>query len=343
MNHDLDLLISFLQPIKELLLDDSVSEIMGNPNGQWWFERRGKLEHAEIVFDAKALRTGLEVIANKLSRKLDEAHPLLNAQLPDGSRLAAVLPPVVRPNPAVTIRKFSKARFTIADLIQSGAMTPEIGATLSGYIEAGKTMLISGGTGAGKTSLLNALANYIPEEERIVVIEDTSELRIGKPNLLASECQTESHTGTVSFNDLLKAALRWRPDRIILGEVRGEEARTLLDSFNTGHAGSMATIHASSAVKALRRFGELAMRSHQQSNRDDISAEIAETVQIVAQVGRFAGGRKVSEIIAVRGYDRMTKQFMYDTIFDIAGERDVPAINPIITTSQKRENVHAIA
>jgi pilus assembly protein CpaF len=343
MNHDLDLLISFLQPIKELLLDDSVSEIMGNPDGQWWFERRGKLEHADIAFDAKALRTGLEVIANKLSRKLDEAHPLLNAQLPDGSRLAAVLPPVVRPNPAVTLRKFSKTRFTIADLIHTGAMTPEIGATLSGYIEAGKTMLISGGTGAGKTSLLNALADYIPEEERIVVIEDTSELRIGKPNLLASECQTESHTGTVSFNDLLKAALRWRPDRIILGEVRGEEARTLLDSFNTGHAGSMATIHASSAGKALRRFGELAMRSHQQSNRDDISAEIAETVQIVAQVGRFAGGRKVSEIIAVHGYDRTTKQFMYDTIFDLAGERDVPAIHPIISTSNKRENVHAIA
>src|ERR1039457_5212739 len=140
-------------------------------------------------------------------------------------------------------------------------------------------------TNAQETTLLNALADFIPEEERIVVIEDTSELRIGKPNLLASECQTESHTGTVNFNDLLKAALRWRPDRIILGEVRGDEARTLLDSFNTGHAGSMATIHASSAVKALRRFGELAMRSHQQTNRDDISAEIAETVQIVTQVG----------------------------------------------------------
>jgi pilus assembly protein CpaF len=343
MNHDLDLLISFLQPIKDLLLDDTVSEIMGNPDGQWWFERKGRLEHAEIVFDAKALRTGLEVIANKLSRKFDEGHPLLNAQLPDGSRLAAVLPPVVRPNPAVTIRKFSKARFTIADLIQAGAMTPEVGATLSGYIEGGKTILISGGTGSGKTTLLNALSDYIPEEERIVVIEDTSELRIGKPNLLASECQTESHTGAVSFNDLLKAALRWRPDRIILGEVRGEEARTLLDSFNTGHAGSMATIHASSAVKALRRFGELAMRSHQQSNRDDISAEIAETVQIVAQVGRFATGRKVSEIIAVCGYDRTAKLFLYDIVFDLAGERDIPAIHPIISTSNKRENVHAIA
>jgi pilus assembly protein CpaF len=339
MNHDLDLLISFLQPIKELLLDDTVSEIMGNPNGQWWFERKGRLEPAEVVFDAKALRTGLEVIANKLSRKFDEAHPLLNAQLPDGSRLAAVLPPVVRPNPAVTIRKFSKARFTITDLIQAGAMTVEIGALMSGYIESGKTLLISGGTGSGKTTLLNALADFIPGEERIVVIEDTSELRIGKPNLLAAECQTESHTGTVSFNDLLKAALRWRPDRIILGEVRGEEARTLLDSFNTGHAGSMATLHASSAVTALRRFGELAMRSHQQSNRDDISAEIAETVQIVAQVGRYAEGRKVSEIIAVRGYDRTAKVFLYDTIY----ERDGATGRSITSITNEKENVYAIA
>ena len=339
MNHDLDLLISFLQPIKALLLDDTVSEIMGNPNGQWWFERKGRLEHSEVVFDAKALRTGLEVIANKLSRKLDEAHPLLNAQLPDGSRLAAVLPPVVRPNPAVTIRKFSKVRFTVTDLVGTSAMDEKIGDLLSGYIEAGKTMLISGGTGSGKTTLLNALADFIPEEERIVVIEDTSELRIGKPNLLASECQTESHTGAVSFNDLLKAALRWRPDRIILGEVRGEEARTLLDSFNTGHAGSMATIHASSAVKALRRFGELAMRSHQQSNRDDISAEIAETVQIVVQVGRFAAGRKVSEIIALRGYDRAAKVFLYDTVYELEGA----IVRHNIPTTQKRENVHAIA
>jgi pilus assembly protein CpaF len=339
MNHDLDLLISFLQPIKALLLDDTVSEIMGNPNGEWWFERKGRLEHAEVVFDAKALRTGLEVIANKLSRKLDEAHPLLNAQLPDGSRLAAVLPPVVRPNPAVTIRKFSKKRFTISDLIQTGAMSVEIGALLSGYIERGKTVLISGGTGSGKTTLLNALADFIPEEERIVVIEDTSELRIGKPNLLASECQTESHTGAVSFNDLLKAALRWRPDRIILGEVRGEEARTLLDSFNTGHAGSMATIHASSAVKALRRFGELAMRSHQQSNRDDISAEIAETVQVVVQAGRYAEGRKVSEIIAVHGYDSAAKVFLYDTIYERVSATDHS--NASITN--EKENLYAIA
>jgi pilus assembly protein CpaF len=317
MNNDLELLISFLQPIKDLLLDETVTEIMGNPDGRWWFERRGRIEPCDIEFDAKRLTTGLEVIANKLNRKLDAKNPLLNAQLPDGSRLAAVLPPVVRPFPAVTIRKFSTVRFTMPDLIGAGAFDEVIAHQLRAYIEDGKTMLISGGTGSGKTTLLNALADYIPEHERIVVIEDTKELRIGKPNLLGSECQTESHAATVNFNDLLKAALRWRPDRIILGEVRGDEARTLLDSFNTGHAGSMATIHASTAVKALRRFGELAMRSHQQSNRDDIAAEIAESVQVVVQVSRFAAGRRVSEIIAVRGYDRDRKVFLYDTIFDL--------------------------
>jgi pilus assembly protein CpaF len=317
MNNDLELLISFLKPIKDLLLDETVTEIMGNPDGRWWFERRGRIEPSDIVFDSKSLSTSLEVIANKLNRKLDAKNPLLNAQLPDGSRLAAVLPPVVRPYPAVTIRKFSTVRFTMQDLIAAGAFTEDTADQLRAYIEDGKTMLISGGTGSGKTTLLNALADYIPEHERIIVIEDTKELRIGKPNLLGSECQTESHAATVNFNDLLKAALRWRPDRIILGEVRGDEARTLLDSFNTGHAGSMATIHASTAVKALRRFGELAMRSHQQSNRDDIAAEIAESVQVVVQVSRFAEGRRVSEIIAVRGYDRDHKVFLYDTIFDL--------------------------
>lgn len=323
MNADLQLLISFLQPIRELLEDDTVSEIMGNPDGRWWFERKGIVHPAEVTFDAKALATSLEVIANKLNRKLDSAHPLLNAQLPDGSRLAAVLPPVVRPYPAVTIRKFSTIRFTMADLIQVGMLPAKLETTLCQFIQQGKTMLISGGTGSGKTTLLNALADYIPDSERIVVIEDTAELRIGKPNLLASECQTESHTAAVHFNDLLKAALRWRPDRIILGEVRGDEARTLLDSFNTGHAGSMATIHASTALKALRRFGELAMRSHQQSNRDDIAAEIAESVQVVIQVSRYTEGRAIAEVIAVQGYDRNTKTYQTESVYSRPHERHI--------------------
>jgi pilus assembly protein CpaF len=331
MNRDLELLISFLTPIKKLLLDDSISEIMGNPNGSWWFEKSGKLYPAESLhFDAKALRTGLEVIANKLGRKLEEAHPILNAQLPDGSRLAAVLPPVVEPFPSVTIRKFPAVRFTIADLIEAGALSTQLAEYLAEQIAGGKTLLISGGTSSGKTTFLNALTDYIPIDERIVVIEDTRELRLSRPNLLAAECQTDAHTATVSFNDLLKSALRWRPDRIILGEVRGDEARTLLDSFNTGHGGSMATIHASTAVRSLRKFGQLAMRSHQQANRDDISSEIAESVQLVIQLQRYPDGRKVTEVIEVDGYDRDRKVFEYRTIYNRTHEdRDAISSSPV--------------
>src|ERR1700722_14998991 len=309
--------MSFMEPIRELLLDDSITEIMGNPDGTWWFERGGKLVGAEgVKFELKKLLPGLNVIANKLGKKFDETNLFLDAQLPDGSRPAAVNPPVVRPNPSVTIRKFSKVRYTVEDLINTGAMTRDVARILQEIVEGRHTMLISGGTGSGKTTLLNALADFIPSSERIVVIEDTSELRINKPNVLPAECQTDGHTGQVSFNDLLKAALRWRPDRIILGEVRGDEARTLLDSFNTGHGGSMATIHASTAVRALRKFGQLAMRSHQQANRDDIASEIGESVQLVIQLQRYPDGRKVTEMIELDGYDRDRKIFCYRTIFD---------------------------
>jgi pilus assembly protein CpaF len=342
LNRDLQLLISFLEPIQVLLLDDSVSEIMGNPDGSWWYERAGQLHRAATIhFDAKSLHTGLEVIANKLGKKLNQTHPILNAQLPDGSRLAAVLPPVVRPNPSVTIRKFTTVRFTVRDLVSREALTQTHADYLREQIEAGRTLLISGGTGSGKTTLLNALTDYIPNDERIVVIEDTAELRIDKPNILSAECQTEAHAANVDFTQLLKGALRWRPDRIILGEVRGDEARTLLDSFNTGHAGSMATIHASSALKALRRFCELAMRTHQQATRDDIASEIADSVQLVIQVQRFAEGRRIAEIVAVRGYDRAAKVFLSDAIYDIG--QTTGRTSDHHHTSPQGERLHATA
>jgi pilus assembly protein CpaF len=343
MNRDLELLIAFLQPIKELLLDETVTEIMGNPDGVWWYERAGQLHRSDVTFAARGLATGLEVIANKLGKILDAKHPLLNVQLPDGSRLAAVMPPVVRPAPSLTIRKFSTVRYVMADLVKGGALTQDLAKYLRHQVEAGKTMLISGGTGSGKTTLLNALADFIPERERLVIIEDTSELKIAKPNLLAAECQTDTHAGVVDFTALLKGALRWRPDRIILGEVRGPEARDLLDSFNTGHAGSMATIHASSALRSLHRFGDLAMRSHQQANRDDIATEIGDSVQIVIQVQRFAAGRRIAEVIELRNYDRIEKMFRFDAIYDIhnvhSAER--PHLQPIHDTT--KEPHHAIA
>ena len=308
-----ELILPFLRPIEPLLLDDSVSEIMGNPDATWWYERDGIVwPDTSIQFDSNRLRTGLEVIPNHLGKRLDEDNPLLNAQLPDGSRIAAVIPPVVRPAPALTIRKFTSRTFTVDDLIARGTLSASLAEFLSDQIRTGKTVLISGGTGTGKTTLLNVLAQAIPDEERIVVIEDTAELRIQKPNVMAVECQTDTFKARISFDDLLRSALRWRPDRIILGEVRGTEARTLLDSFNTGHAGSLATIHANSAEKALHRFANLVMRSHAQSTFSDTEAEIGEAVDFVVHIERKPGCRVVREVLAIQGYDRYAKHFMIE-------------------------------
>jgi pilus assembly protein CpaF len=313
-----ELILPFLRPIESLLLDDNVSEIMGNPDASWWYERDGIMfQEQNISFDAGKLQTGLEVIANQLGKKLDEDNPLLHAQLPDGSRLAAVIPPVVRCTPALIIRKFTSRHYRVDDLIARGTLTLALADFLADQIRSGKTLLISGGTGTGKTTLLRILADFIPEQDRLVVIEDTSELQIQKPNILPTECQTDTFNAKITFDDLLKSALRWRPDRIILGEVRGIEARTLLDSFNTGHAGSMATIHANSAEKALHRFANLVMRSHAQSTFADTEAEIAEAVDFVVHVERQPGRRVVREVLALRGYDRDAKRFLIEPVFEI--------------------------
>ena len=323
-----DLILPFLRPIEPLLLDDGISEIMGNPDGSWWYERDGIIHREETVsFDAGKLRTGLEVIANNLGKKLDEDNPLLHAQLPDGSRLAAVIPPVVRPAPALVVRKFTSRHFTIDDLIARGSLTRPLADFLEQQIHAGKTLLISGGTGSGKTTLLRILANAIPDTERIVVIEDTSELGIQKPNILATECQTDTFKAKITFDDLLKSALRWRPDRIILGEVRGTEAHTLLDSLNTGHSGSLATIHANSAAKALRRFANLVLRSHAQATFSDIEAEIGESVDLVVHVDREPGRRVVREVLALTGYDRASQSFQMERVYE-AGSTPKAEVKP---------------
>jgi pilus assembly protein CpaF len=312
-----ELILPFLRPIEPLLLDESISEIMGNPDSSWWYERDGIVRRDESVqFDAARLRTGLEVVANKLGKKLDEDNPLLNAQLPDGSRLAAVIPPVVRSAPGLVIRKFTSRHYTVEDLITRGTLTRPLAELLEGQIRARKTLLISGGTATGKTTLLRILANAIPTTERIIVIEDTAELDIRKPNMMAVECQTDTYRNQVSFDDLLKAALRWRPDRIILGEVRGIEARTLLDSFNTGHSGSLATIHANSSAKALRRFANLVLRSHSQSTFEDVEAEIGEAVDYVVHVEREPGRRAIREVLRLDGYDRRSQQFQFEMVYD---------------------------
>jgi len=337
-----ELILPFLRPIESLLLDESISEIMGNPDSRWSCEREGKLcEEPSVSFDTGKLRTGLEVIANQLGKKLDEDNPRLHAQLPDGSRLAAWISPIVNPAPAVDIRKFTSRHFTVNDLIARGTLTQPIADLLAEQIRSGKTILISGGTGTGKTTLLRILASAIPEHERIIVIEDTPELQIRKPNIVPAQSVTDTSKKPVTFDDLLKDALRMRPDRIILGEVRGIEARTLLDSFNTGHAGSLATIHANSAEKALRRFANLVMRSHAQSTFSDTEAEIGEAVDLVIHVERQPGQRIVREVLAIRGYDRDAKRFLTERVFEMP--HSAPSSAADSASIQIKETQHATA
>lgn len=312
-----ELILPFMRPIEPLLLDDEVSEIMGNPDSSWWIEREGELAPADgIRFDAAPLRTGLEVIANHLGKQLDDDSPLLTARLPDGSRLAAAIPNLVGPAPALTIRKFTSRNFMIDDLIARGTLTKALAEFLQEQIHSGKTILISGGTGTGKTTVLNVLSQAIPDSDRIFIIEDTGELQIRKPNIVAVETQTDTHHAPVDFDAVLKTSLRFRPDRIIVGEVRGSEARTLLDSFNTGHGGSLATIHANSAARALRRFANLVLRSHPQTLLADVEAEIGGAVDYVIHLERQRGRRIVREVLQVADYNRNLQQFETDLVYD---------------------------
>lgn len=311
-----DLILPFMRPIEPLLLDDEVSEIMGNPDSSWWVERHGRVcQEPRVRFDAAPLRTGLEVIANNLGKKLDDDNPRLHAQLPDGSRIAVWIPPLVSPAPALSIRKFTARHYTIDDLIARGTLTQPLADALTEQIRSGKTLLICGGTGSGKTTLLRVLAEAIPESERVVVIEDTPELQIRKTNIVAACSQAHTFKANVSFDELLRDALRFRPDRIILGEVRGAEARTLLDSFNTGHAGSLATIHANSAAKALHRFANLVLRSHPQSMLADVEAEIGEAVDCVVHLERYRGGRVVREVLRIDDYNRADQRFETELVY----------------------------
>lgn len=312
-----DLILPFMRPIEALLLDEKVSEIMGNPDLTWWIERDGRVRREpDIRFDAAPLQTGLEVIANNLGKKLDEDNPRLHDRLPDGSRIAVWIPPLVSPAPALSIRKFTARHYTVDDLIAGGTLTRPLACLLKELIQDGKTLLISGGTGCGKTTLLRILTEAIPDDERLVVIEDTPELGIRKPNIVAACSQANTFKASVTHDELLKDSLRFRPDRIILGEVRGAEARTLLDSFNTGHGGSLATIHANSATKALRRFANLVVQSHPQTLLADVEAEIGEAVDYVVHLDRQQGRRVVREVLRVEDYNRPAQRFETELVYD---------------------------
>jgi pilus assembly protein CpaF len=293
-----EIIIPFLRPIEALLESDTVSEIMVNPDSSVWVEESGQIQRLpDIRFDDGALQTGLEVIANRFGKKLDADSPILNLRLPDGSRMAAMIPPIVNPRPLMTVRRFTAKNYTLADLIETGMLTNEQALILTAAVRDGKNILIAGATSTGKTTVANVLADAIPEQERILVIEDTAELRIRKPHVVSAESQLDTHRGQITFDDLLRAVLRHRPDRIIVGEVRGPEARTLLDAMNTGHRGTLATIHASSAEEAIHRIATLVMRGSSGQSIDAIKDDVRRGIDLIVYIHREQGRRRVHEIL----------------------------------------------
>ncbi len=298
-------ILPFLRPIEHLILDSDISEIMVNAGSQVFIERRGQLTQVPgITISEQALNAAVRNIARRLGDDISEEKPILDSRLPDGSRVAAVLPPCSIDGITLTIRKFNTRHFTMADLIENGTLTEEAAELLRGKIINRQNVLISGGTGSGKTTLLNILADFIPDEERILLIEDTAELHIRKSNLVRFETRREQ-TGlpAVTVRDLLKAALRHRPDRIIVGEVRGGEAFDLLQALNTGHAGSLCTLHANSARQAVTRFADCVLQSGIELPHRAIMANIGSAVDLLVHIGRLKGQRRVSEIVGVQGFD----------------------------------------
>lgn len=303
-------ILPFLRPIEHLILDPDISEIMVNAGSRIFVEKLGELTPVPgITISEQALCAAVKNIARRLGDDISEAKPILDSRLPDGSRVAAVLPPCSIDGITLTIRKFNTRHFTMNDLINSGTINTTTAKFLSEKVSGRQNILISGGTGTGKTTLLNILADCIPDEERIVLIEDTAEVHIRKSNLVRFETRCEQPgLPAVSVRDLLKASLRHRPDRIIVGEIRGGEAFDLLQALNTGHSGSLCTLHANSARQVIARFADCVLQSGVDLPHRAIIANIANCVQTLVHIERIAGRRKVSDVLEVRGFDSIENQ-----------------------------------
>ncbi|MHB8527494.1 MAG: CpaF family protein [Candidatus Acidiferrales bacterium] len=310
-------ILPFLRPIEHLIRDDSVSEIMVNGSSRVFIERAGVLEHVpELALSEKSLMVAVKNIARRLGDDISEQKPILDSRLPDGSRVAAIIPPCSIHGVTLTIRKFNNRHFTVEDLVKCGSLDAVAAERLKTYVEGRQNVLISGGTGTGKTTLLNALSRFIPDEDRILLIEDTSEIQFEKLNLVRFETrQAQSGLPAVTIRDLLKASLRHRPDRIILGEIRGGEAFDLLQLLNTGHSGTLSTVHASSAAQALARFTSCVLQSGIELPYRAIKSNIADSLNVLIQLERRPGNRFVSEVIEIRGYNSEVDRFELSSVF----------------------------
>jgi pilus assembly protein CpaF len=298
---------NFLTPIASFLEDEAITEIMINGHESIWIEVAGKVKKTNASFpDEDSLIAAVNNIAQSVGRRVDELNPRLDARLPNGFRIHAVLPPCARNGTTVAIRKFSSKQMTFKDMILNGSLTSDAAQFLDLSIKLGKNMLVSGGTGSGKTTLLGVLSNRIPKGERLIVIEDASELKVDYEHAVFFETRMADGQGKgeVSIRDLLKSSLRLRPDRIIVGEVRGGEALELIQAMNTGHKGCMGTVHANSADDALIRLEALAQSAEQQLSEKALQLQIESAINMVVQISRLSdGSRRVISICEVVGID----------------------------------------
>ena len=289
-----------LGPLEQLLADPAVTEVMVNGAEAVYVERGGRIEPTEVRFSSEGgLRDAIERILAPLGRRVDELSPMVDARLVDGSRVNVVIPPLAVDGPMLSIRRFAAARPDPAELVASGTLTSGLRDLLAEAVETRRSILISGGTGSGKTTLLNALSAYIRPEERVITIEDAAELRLRQPHVVRLESRPPSveGRGEVTIRDLLRNALRMRPDRIVIGEVRGREALDLLTGLNTGHEGALSTVHANSPADALRRLETLALMAGVGLPHDAIRDQVRRGIELVVHMARTPeGARHVVEV-----------------------------------------------
>jgi pilus assembly protein CpaF len=297
-----------LGPLEPLLRDPAVDEVMVNGADAVFVERGGRVEPADVSFGSDAeLRHVIERILAPLGRRVDEASPLTDARLPDGSRVNVIIPPLSLNGPVLTIRRFRRRGFTAAELVAQGTLTEALRSFLAGAVRGRVNLLISGGTGSGKTTTLNALSAFIPAGERIVTIEDAAELRLQQPHVVRLEARPANleGRGEVTIRALVRNALRMRPDRIVVGEVRGAEALDMLSAMTTGHDGSLSTIHAGSPEEALRRLETLALMADVALPLAAVREQVASALDVVIHQARGAGGERrvveVAEVVRVAG------------------------------------------
>jgi pilus assembly protein CpaF len=294
-------------PIEPLLRDDSVTEVMVNGFDKVYVERNGKLERSDVRFvDESHVMRIIDKIVSQIGRRVDEASPMVDARLPDGSRVNAIIPPLALNGPTLTIRKFSRDPYTVNDLITFGTLTARSAQFLAAGVKGKLNVLISGGTGTGKTTTLNAMSAFIPGDERIVTIEDAAELQLQQEHVITLESRPSNieGSGEIKIRELVRNALRMRPDRIIVGEVRGAETLDMLQAMNTGHEGSLTTIHANSPRDALSRLETLVMTGGVELPHRAIREQIASAFDLLVQIQRLVdGSRRITHITEVLGME----------------------------------------